>query len=374
METQGVQLLLLLCTVSTCWGQQVYLTLGSGPSITTNNTEILITDIGEDAGLPSLTCHTDFTTCCRSVADNNGNGALGQWTYPDGSVILGNGASATAGQQFYSVRGAPQVIRLARRETTNPLTRTGSYCCTVPTTGGEMTLCANLVAPTSVTCSDNLPTISNGGILYVGGSPNNRPVGATATYSCFGGYTLVGVSVRTCGSDGEWSSSPAPVCQMITCSALPSLANGIIDYSGAGSTDSRPVGTVATHTCDTGYAIIDGSTTRTCGSDGVWSGLAPTCQPNCRDLPSLANGMIMYSAGSPSNRPFSSSAVHSCNTGYTLTGGTTRICVTEGNWDGSPPTCQLRTCFDLPPLLNGVITYTDGLTDSRPINSIATFT
>ncbi len=71
-------------------------------------------------------------------------GALGQWTYPDGSVILGNGGSITAGQQFYILRGAPQVIRLARREATNPVPLTGSYCCTVPTTGGDMTLCANL--------------------------------------------------------------------------------------------------------------------------------------------------------------------------------------------------------------------------------------
>ncbi len=69
------------------------------------------------------------------------------------------------------------------------------------------------VAPTSVTCSDNLPILTNGGITYGGGSTNNRPVGATAEYSCFGNYTLVGVSVRTCGSDGEWSSTTAPVCQ-----------------------------------------------------------------------------------------------------------------------------------------------------------------
>ncbi|XP_064386392.1 uncharacterized protein LOC135334947 [Halichondria panicea] len=212
METQGVLLLILLlvlCAVSTCWGQQVYLTLGSSPSITTNNTEILITAIGEDAtgGLPSLTCHTDLTTCCRS-SDNNGMGALGQWRYPDGSVVLQNGASAAAGQQFYIVRGKPQVIILNRRETT--LTPTGSYCCTVPTSGEDMTLCANLVAPNSVTCSDNIPAISNGAITYTSGSTNNRPV---ATYSCFNPYTLVGVSVRTCGSDGEWSSSPAPVCQ-----------------------------------------------------------------------------------------------------------------------------------------------------------------
>ncbi|XP_064386394.1 uncharacterized protein LOC135334949 [Halichondria panicea] len=164
METQGVLPLLLLCAMSTCWGQ-VYLTLGSGPSITTDNIEILIADIGEDGGLPSLTCHTDLTTCCRSKADNNGMGALGQWTYPDGSVVLNNGGSVAAGQQFYIVRNAPQLVRLYRRQSNNPLTPTGSYCCTVPTTGGDMTLCANLVAPT-ITCSDNLPAPTNGAITY----------------------------------------------------------------------------------------------------------------------------------------------------------------------------------------------------------------
>ncbi len=121
----------------------VYLTLGS-TTIAANNTNISITAIGEDAGLPSLTCHTDLTTCCRSNADNNGMGALGQWMYPDGSVLLNNRDSAAAGQQFYRIRNVPQLIRLARRETTNPLTPTGSYYCTVPTTLGEITFCANL--------------------------------------------------------------------------------------------------------------------------------------------------------------------------------------------------------------------------------------
>ncbi len=71
----------------------------------------------------------------------------------------------------------------------------------------------NLYSPSTVaaTCSDNLPAPTNGGITYAGGSTDNRPVGATAVYSCFGPYTLVGVSVRTCGSDGVWSGS-APVC------------------------------------------------------------------------------------------------------------------------------------------------------------------
>ncbi len=126
------------------WFHAVYLTLGSGPSITTNNVQIPITAIGEDGGRPYLTCHTDLTACCRSAVENNNRGGLGQWTYPDGSVLLNKPNSATAGQQFYVLRNAPQVVRLARREGNNPLTPTGSYCCTVPTTGGEMTLCANL--------------------------------------------------------------------------------------------------------------------------------------------------------------------------------------------------------------------------------------
>ena len=56
----------------------VYLSLGS-THITTNNTEVLIIDIGEDASdhLPSLTCHTDLTECCRN-SDTGGQGGRGE--------------------------------------------------------------------------------------------------------------------------------------------------------------------------------------------------------------------------------------------------------------------------------------------------------
>ena len=128
-----------MCTV-------VYLSLGS-TTITTNNTEVLITDIGEDGsdGLPRLTCHTDVTMCCRG-GDHSGTGGLGAWLYPDGTALKNNANSMTAGEGFYFVRNAPQLIRLGRRDTATPpvLSPTGSYCCVIPTTGGEMTFCANL--------------------------------------------------------------------------------------------------------------------------------------------------------------------------------------------------------------------------------------
>ena len=140
----------------------------------------------------------------------------------------------------------------------------------------------------------------------------------------------------------------------MVCLSLPPPTNRGVSYSGPSLSD----GIVATYTCTTGYTLNGGTTTRTCGSDGVWSGFAPNCQrkyelctlfvecivsytANCPDLPSLTNGMIMYGGGSTDNRPFGSSAAHSCNTGYTLTGGnTTRVCVAKGSWSGSPPICQ----------------------------------
>lgn len=109
--------------------------------ITENNTEILIIDIGQDAigGLPSLTCHTNLITCCRS-ADNNGGGGLGEWLFPDGSPVPG-GAVAAATDPFARIRNFRQ-IRLSRREGLGP---TGSWCCVIPTVSdGEVTFCANL--------------------------------------------------------------------------------------------------------------------------------------------------------------------------------------------------------------------------------------
>ncbi len=64
---------------------------------------------------------------------------------------------------------------------------------------------------------------------------------------------------------------PVPI---VTCSDLPLLTFGDIGYGG--STNSRPVSTVATYTCNPGFTL-DGGTTRTCGSDGQWNGSAPVC-------------------------------------------------------------------------------------------------
>ena len=130
----------------------VYLSLGS-TIITTNNTEVLITHIGENVA-SSLNCHTDLTACCRN-SDTGGQGPRGEWYYPDGSVVQNNAASMAAGEGFYRIRNDPQVVRLNRRHYGVPspaLSPTGSYCCVIPTTKGEMTFCANIGEYTQSQC------------------------------------------------------------------------------------------------------------------------------------------------------------------------------------------------------------------------------
>ena len=197
----------------------VYLYLGS-TNITTNNTEILITDIGEGGILPNLTCHTDLIKCCRNK-DTGGQGSLGAWYYPDGSMVQRR--SQAEGEDFYIRRNASQLIGLNRRESTNSLSPTGSYCCVIPTLGGERTLCANIGEAIThhykihigendifivVVCL-SLSPLTNGMISY---SDLTLGVSGVATYSCGTGYALKGDITRTCQSNGTWSGS-TPTCE-----------------------------------------------------------------------------------------------------------------------------------------------------------------
>ena len=124
-----------------CWilVALVYLSLSSTTII--NNTEILITDIGEEAE-NSLSCHTDLVDCCRNQ-DTTGPEPLGEWYYPDGSVVQNNGGSEAANESFHRGRNL-QRVNLLRREELNPLSPTGSYCCEIPTTEGNTAFCATV--------------------------------------------------------------------------------------------------------------------------------------------------------------------------------------------------------------------------------------
>jgi hypothetical protein len=62
-------------------------------------------------------------------------------------------------------------------------------------------------------------------------------------------------------------------CAAVVCDALTAPANGSVSVANGGVYPST-----ATYTCDAGYSISP-SATRTCGTDGHWSGSDPTCVP-----------------------------------------------------------------------------------------------
>ena len=89
--------------------------------------------------------------------------------------------------------------------------------------------------------------------------------------------TLVSVFIVCSGDCSTSYSYPTVVCPSL------SLTNGMISYSDP----TLGAGSVATHSCDTGYTL-NGNRSRTCQQirnyyafEGTWSGSAPNCASKC---------------------------------------------------------------------------------------------
>ncbi|EDQ85702.1 uncharacterized protein MONBRDRAFT_38713 [Monosiga brevicollis MX1] len=189
---------------------------------------------------------------------------------------------------------------------------------------------------TRVSCGD-LPALSNGFVDTSGGIDFE----SVATFSCNEGYTRSGPASRTCQASGEWSGS-APMCVTLPCPSLPVFAHG-----SATSSSSNPiVGATLTYACDAGYTL-SGNTEATCiwsGSAMMWNTEAPTCTAiPCDPLVAPANGELDVS----NNGIFPATATYNCQAGYTLTADGTRTCQTDGTWSGSVPACTGVPCETL---------------------------
>nr|XP_006821958.1 PREDICTED: CUB and sushi domain-containing protein 3-like [Saccoglossus kowalevskii] len=177
--------------------------------------------------------------------------------------------------------------------------------------------------------------------------------GSTCTYTCNVGYYLEsGTETRRCRADGHWTGSEAR-CRAIRCSQLSAPPHGYLSCSGLNP------GSTCHYRCDVGYYITVGSTTRTCNTNGDWTGANGICERKvepCPHLPSPSNGHISCYGD---NNPGSWCQYH-CNAGYTLHGPASRVCSNDGRWTGSDSQCQLRSCATLSPPVNGLITCTAG--------------
>ena len=200
--------------------------------------------------------------------------------------------------------------------------------------GSCMLLCSELLAP------------ANGSVTLEGGTL----FGATATYSCMDGHTLLGAATRTCEASGDWSGI-APNCVADSCGAVATVANA------TASVPSTTTGSTATFTCEPGYRTRSGtSNTQVCdGTSWSWTGRPLSCIPVvCGTLSSPVYGSV----STPSGVEFNDVATYSCNSGYTLSSGSaTRTCEASGTWSGSPAVCSPVDCGAPPTVTNGSRTF-----------------
>src|SRR5690606_7693965 len=100
------------------------------------------------------------------------------------------------------------------------------------------------------------------------------------------------------------------------------------------------LGSVATTTCTAGYTRT-GPTSRTCQSDGTWSGSVNTCVPvDCGTAPDGTN-----STATETSTTLGGTATYTCAAGHVVSGGNaTRTCGADGTWSGTALSCSLGDC------------------------------
>ena len=157
---------------------------------------------------------------------------------------------------------------------------------------------------------------------------NNFSVGAVVAYSCIIGYTLIGPTTRTCLVNGTWSGIP-PICEIIDCGDPGTPNNGSRILNGTGLLST------VEYNCNDGYILI-GSDIRECQSDKMWTGNIPECELVDCGNPETPNpaGVVFFS-----NTTAGSSVLYTCLVGYDMVGEPERVCLNNGTWSGSVPSC-----------------------------------
>ncbi|KAK6170352.1 hypothetical protein SNE40_018764 [Patella caerulea] len=174
------------------------------------------------------------------------------------------------------------------------------------------------------TLCPKLDHIANGYVT----SQSQKP-GSHATYSCYNGYKIEGSQQRICqlitNSDTnqqqhQWTGEK-PSCKPVDCGMLNHPSNGLVSVSGT------LFGSVATFSCYCGYKV-EGSRVRTCTAQGIWSGNNTRCNSRgCSHPGSPLYGSII---GDQQTFPVGSSVNFQCDRkGYTLTGSSSMMCISE---------------------------------------------
>ncbi|XP_038078003.1 uncharacterized protein LOC119745597 isoform X2 [Patiria miniata] len=205
--------------------------------------------------------------------------------------------------------------------------------------GGILTFTCNggysLLGASAISCSDgswsnDVPTCeadcADPGTPVNGKQTGTFSNGDTLSFECNAGYTLVGARNATCRSGTYDELVPSCFANCVD-PGTPTLGSQSGTYDHAD---------VVTYSCAVGFELV-GAEQITC-EDGAWSNSVPSCLANCTDPGTPAFGSQTGNYGN------SEVVFFNCSVGYTLVGAEQITCV-NGGWSNSVPSCK-ADCTD----------------------------
>ncbi|XP_062519111.1 sushi, von Willebrand factor type A, EGF and pentraxin domain-containing protein 1-like isoform X2 [Corticium candelabrum] len=186
------------------------------------------------------------------------------------------------------------------------------------------------VAPPLVFCPP-FQSFPNGDVDY---NNENRAVGTHAEFYCDLGYELTGPPKAVCLANGEWNVTTPECLPSQTCPQPRHPENGKVIYRWP---VNRP-GNRVIYACNKGYSNT-GASFQTCKENFKWSKKEPKCRrkigrlPNCGDPGDIKDGF---------RRTVGSTVYYYCNQGYYISGIFFITCGRNGLWSDLPPTCEIE--------------------------------
>ncbi|KAJ8969501.1 hypothetical protein NQ314_001726, partial [Rhamnusium bicolor] len=175
-------------------------------------------------------------------------------------------------------------------------------------------------------------------------------IGALVKYRCERGYKVVGEPLSTCEDTGKWSGD-VPQCVYVDCGSPEKVENGKITLPS----NATYYGALALYACDPNFEL-DGVSRRLCLENGTWSSEAPKCREIQCKKPDALEG-VTYKISTLS---VGGVAQYHCPRGHIMQGNSTRMCLKNGIWSGSAPSCLAVDCNHPGTIENGRIIVMNG--------------
>ena len=203
----------------------------------------------------------------------------------------------------------------------------------------EIPTCERRKCP-SVEAIQHGRTIAHGDPVY----------GSQVEFVCDAGFRLEGQTKLTCLESGRWSDE-VPSCTKVFCPKPAPIENGGAFTTRRFNVSVYRPGSVVRYGCDAGFEM-EGKTTRSCRSDGTWSGPTPRCVAvRCRPPNSIEHGRFTPKI----HARYGGTVEYQCDPGFQLDGPAVRICSNSSQWSGSDPKCERAECEDPDPIPHGRI-------------------